>query len=56
MCIRDRVRIGVTKDTADKQVPWESSSLRGDFFFLPAVPGSQFNRAEMDKALEDAKA
>ncbi len=28
-----RVRIGVARDTANKQVPWESSSLMGDFCF-----------------------
>ena len=27
------VRVGVIKDTGDKQVPWESSSLTGDFYF-----------------------
>ncbi|MDX1377099.1 MAG: caspase family protein, partial [Burkholderiales bacterium] len=25
-----QVRVGVTRDTRDRQVPWESSSLRGD--------------------------
>ena len=29
-----RVRIGVARETANKQVPWESSSLMGDFCFL----------------------
>ena len=29
------VRIGVIGETGDKQVPWESSSLTGDFFFSP---------------------
>ena len=28
-----KVRIGVMEETGDKQVPWESSSLRGDFYF-----------------------
>lgn len=28
-----RVRIAVARDTANKQVPWESSSLMGDFCF-----------------------
>jgi uncharacterized caspase-like protein len=31
-----RVRIGVTRETRDRQVPWESSSLKGDFYFKPA--------------------
>ena len=28
------VRIEVIRETCDKQVPWESSSLRGDFYFV----------------------
>jgi hypothetical protein len=28
-----RVRIDVQKETQDKQTPWESSSLVGDFYF-----------------------
>ena len=28
-----RVREGVSKETASKQIPWESSSLLGDFYF-----------------------
>lgn len=30
-----RVRIAVTRETRDRQVPWESSSLKGDFYFKP---------------------
>lgn len=30
-----RVRIGVTRETHDRQVPAESSSLKGDFYFKP---------------------
>lgn len=30
-----QVRIGVTRETNDKQIPWESSSLKGDFYFNP---------------------
>jgi len=29
-----KVRIDVMRETGDKQVPWESSSLRGDFYFV----------------------
>lgn len=29
------VRIAVTKETNDRQIPWESSSLMGDFYFVP---------------------
>ena len=30
-----QVRVAVMADTDDQQVPWESSSLTGDFFFVP---------------------
>lgn len=30
-----RVRVGVEKETEGKQIPWETSSLRGDFYFVP---------------------
>lgn len=29
------VRIAVSKETGDRQIPWESSSLMGDFYFVP---------------------
>ena len=32
------VRVAVAKETNDKQIPWESSSLMGDFYFVP--PGA----------------
>ncbi|WP_005037125.1 caspase family protein [Holophaga foetida] len=31
-----RVRVGVKQDSKDQQVPWDSSSLTGDFYFLPS--------------------
>ena len=30
-----KIRIDVVKATAGKQIPWESSSLMGDFYFMP---------------------
>jgi len=30
-----RVRVGVEKDSEGRQIPWESSSLRSDFYFVP---------------------
>src|SRR6185295_6133334 len=35
-----QVRIGVMKDTKDQQIPWESSSMRGDFSFRPGAPAA----------------
>ncbi|WP_164885068.1 caspase family protein [Rubrivivax rivuli] len=36
-----RVRLGVRLDSNGSQVPWESTSLEGDFFFFPAAPGAK---------------
>jgi len=33
-----RVREGVERETKSQQVPWESSSLKGDFYFTAAAP------------------
>jgi len=30
-----RVRVGVEEDSGGRQTPWETSSLRGDFYFVP---------------------
>lgn len=55
-----QVRIGVMAETRERQVPWESSSLRGDFYFLaPAVTlaGDELRRqqqAAIDRAVTDA--
>ena len=31
-----RTRVEVARQTGDKQIPWQSSSLMGDFYFAPA--------------------
>ncbi len=43
-----RVRVGVEEDSKGRQTPWETSSLRGDFYFVPepiqtssSLPNSQ---------------
>lgn len=36
-----RVRVAVENATEGKQLPWESSSLRGDFYFKPGKQSSQ---------------
>ncbi len=33
-----RVRLGVRLDSNGQQVPWESTSLEGDFYFFPPAP------------------
>ena len=40
-----RVRGDVEASTDDRQVPWDSSSLRGDFFFAPAAANVRVNEA-----------
>jgi len=50
------VRIGVGKDTKDRQIPWESSSLRGDFFFVAPDPSlsAEAQKQQMEKAIAEA--
>jgi hypothetical protein len=35
-----RVREGVERETKSQQIPWESSSLKGDFYFTAAAPAA----------------
>lgn len=35
-----RVRAGVRQDTGGRQIPWEHSSLVGDFYFVPQSAGT----------------
>ena len=46
-----RVRVGVAKDTNEAQVPWESSSMKGDFVFRDAPPPQAVSQ---DKMIEEA--
>ena len=45
-----RVRVNVIKATGGEQIPWESSSLTGDYYFRPAA-----KTGAPDKALRDAR-
>jgi len=51
-----QVRIGVAGATRDRQVPWESSSLKGDFYFLPPDPSrvAAVPKAVVDVAVSEA--
>lgn len=40
------VRVAVAKETQDSQIPWESSSLMGDFYFVPAGTGAKTGMTE----------
>ena len=48
-----QVRIAVSRETRDRQIPWESSSLRGNFAFVPADArlNAEERRVEMENAL-----
>jgi uncharacterized caspase-like protein len=51
-----QVRIGVTRATKDQQIPWESSSLKGDFSFVQGVPVASAapSQEAMQKAVQEA--
>jgi uncharacterized caspase-like protein/formylglycine-generating enzyme required for sulfatase activity len=49
-----RVRVGVMSATSGKQVPWESSSLTGDFYF--AAPGKTPAAAPTATVVQNAPA
>lgn len=50
-----QVRIGVTRATKDQQIPWESSSLKGDFYFTPGDPtAGAASQQAVQKAVQDA--
>lgn len=35
-----RVRVAVRQQTRGSQIPWENTSLEGDFYFVPPAPGT----------------
>lgn len=53
-----QVRVAVSKATKDKQIPWESSSLTGDFYFMnsgaPQKAASSIKLASIPPALPPA--
>ncbi len=57
------VRVNVIKATAAQQIPWESSSLTGEFYFRADTraaqpdrgPQAEAQRAELMKAVEDER-
>jgi uncharacterized caspase-like protein len=49
-----RVREGVVRDTREQQVPWESSSLQGEFAFVPGVATPRESAAGVEAAGEVA--
>ncbi len=47
-----QVRIAVIDETENKQVPWESTSLKGDFYFNPKKE-TQFTKKSPEKGEKD---
>jgi len=47
-----RVRLGVRRKSSGLQVPWESTSLEDDFYFLPPKEGSPITEADRDRRLD----
>jgi len=47
-----RVREGVVRETREQQIPWESSSLQGEFAFIPGVAATRESAADVDAAGE----
>jgi uncharacterized caspase-like protein len=47
-----RVREGVVRDTREQQVPWESSSLQGEFAFVPGVATPTASATDVEAAGE----
>jgi uncharacterized caspase-like protein len=47
-----RVREGVVRDTREQQIPWESSSLQGEFAFIPGVAAAREAPADVEAAGE----
>lgn len=45
-----RVRAGVEKESGGAQIPWENTSLTGDFYFIPPAPGQQAAMQTTDEA------
>jgi formylglycine-generating enzyme required for sulfatase activity len=48
-----QVRIQVAKATDNRQVPWESSSLMGDFFFVPPTSPAEGNQPQAGQVFRD---
>lgn len=45
-----QVRIGVARASGGSQVPWEASSLTGDFYFQPVAAGTALSAADREAA------
>jgi len=51
-----RVRLGVRKKSNGAQIPWESTSLEEDFYFLPPKELKQVSDAEKERLFKEEEA
>lgn len=51
-----RVRLAVRRRSQGQQIPWESTSLEEDFYFLPPVVTKRPSAAEFDRQFNEQKA
>lgn len=51
-----RVRLGVRRASQGQQIPWESTSLEDDFFFIPPASLRQQSEAELEQLFAKEKA
>nr|WP_249309447.1 caspase family protein [Ralstonia insidiosa] len=51
-----RTRLSVRLKSQGKQIPWESTSLEDDFFFLPPARTTQLSQNELDALFEKDEA
>jgi uncharacterized caspase-like protein len=44
-----RVRLGVRRESRGEQIPWESTSLEDDFYFVPSANVRKASKEELDR-------
>jgi hypothetical protein len=50
-----RVRLGVRRSSQGAQIPWETTSLEDDFYFLPPASIKKQSEAELDRQYAEQK-
>ena len=50
-----RVRLGVRRSSQGAQIPWETTSLEEDFYFLPPLSIKKKSEAELDRQYAEQK-
>lgn len=50
-----RVRLGVRRSSQGAQIPWETTSLEEDFYFLPPASIKKASQAELDRQYAEQK-